>query len=236
MKTILKKLYNKDKKSYYKLIANDLANKNRRFIITVNPETLMLSEKDCELEKMLNYEESSLTPDGIAVVKAAKKIGYNIKERITGIEISEFLLKEANNNCYSLYLFGAKENVINDLKRKVELEYPNIKLLGVTNGYVDNKDKIMNNIIKLEPDIVLLAMGIPLQEKLIYKHYKKAKKGIFIGVGGSFDVLSGSKKRAPKLFIKLNLEWLYRIIREPKRLKRFYQNNIKFLFKIKREK
>lgn len=79
-----------------------------------------------------------------------------------------------------------------------------------------------------------MALGVPLQEKIIYENISKFEKGIFIGVGGTFDVLSGTKKRAPKIFIKLNLEWLYRIIKEPKRLKRFYENNIKFYLKVKR--
>ena len=89
-------------------------------------------------------------------------------------------------------------------------------------------------IIKCKPDIVLVALGMPQQEELIYKYLDKFKKGIFVGVGGSFDVLSGTIKRAPKIFIKLNLEWLYRILKEPKRLKRFYNNNIKFILKIKK--
>ena len=79
----------------------------------------------------------------------------------------------------------------------------------------------MKKIVKLNPDICLVALGIPYQEKLINKYIDIAKKGIYVGVGGSFDVLSGTKKRAPKIFIKLNLEWLYRLICEPKRLKRF---------------
>ena len=79
----------------------------------------------------------------------------------------------------------------------------------------------------------MVALGVPSQEKLIYKHLDEFKKGIFIGVGGSFDVLSGTKKRAPKLFIKTNTEWLYRIICEPKRLKRFWNNNVKFIIKVK---
>ena len=87
-------------------------------------------------------------------------------------------------------------------------------------------------IIKLEPDIVLVALGMGNQEKLIYKHIDKFKKGIFVGVGGTFDVLSGTKKRAPKVFQKLGLEWLYRIVKEPKRIKRFYDNNVKFMFKL----
>ena len=75
-----------------------------------------------------------------------------------------------------------------------------------------------------------------MQEELIYKHLNKFNKGIFVGVGGSFDVISGCKKRAPKIFIKMNLEWLYRIIKEPSRFKRFYNNNIKFIFNIKKYK
>ena len=107
-------------------------------------------------------------------------------------------------------------------------------IVGTSNGYVADKDKVFDEIVKLEPDIVLVALGIPLQEMLIYKHLNRFKKGIFVGVGGSFDVMSGMKKRAPKIFIKLNLEWLYRIMKEPKRLKRFYDSNVKFLFRIKK--
>ena len=77
-----------------------------------------------------------------------------------------------------------------------------------------------------------MALGIPKQETLIYKHLDEFEKGIFVGVGGSFDVICGLKKRAPKIFIKLKLEWLYRILKEPKRLKRFYQSHVKYLFKI----
>ena len=233
MQEYLKKLYKDSKNSYYNELDRDLKNKNKRFIITVNPETLMMSEKDEELKNILdgNY---SFVPDGIAVVKAARKINISIPERITGIDIAEHLLNVANTNKYSMYLFGAKEEVIQALVEKIKKEYKNIKLLGFSNGYVDDKDKIMEEIIKLNPDICMVALGIPYQEKLIYKYFDKVKKGIYIGVGGSFDVLSGSKKRAPKIFIKLNLEWLYRIITEPKRLKRFWNSNVKFMFKIKK--
>lgn len=234
MQEYLKKLYKDSKDSYYKELDNDLNSKKKRFIITVNPETLMMSEKDEKLKSILdgNY---SFVPDGIAVVKAARKLGINVNERITGIDIAEYLLNVANENSYSIYLFGAKEDVIGLLVDKIKNEYQNIKILGYKNGYVEDKDKAMNEIINLKPDICMVALGIPLQEKLIYKYFDKVKKGIYIGVGGSFDVLSGSKKRAPKIFIKLNLEWFYRIITEPKRLKRFWNNNIKFMFKIKKK-
>lgn len=233
MKEYLKKLYNKEKNKYFKLLENDLKHKHKRFIITVNPETLMLSEKDNELKEILDSKEFSFVPDGIAVIKAARKVGISISERITGIDIAEYLLKLANKNKYSIYLYGAKEEVIESLISKIKKEYNNISIVGYSNGYVKNKDKVMEEILKLKPDICMVALGIPHQEKIIYKYINKFKKGIFIGVGGSFDVLSGYKKRAPKIFIKLNIEWLYRIIKEPKRLKRFWNNNIKFLFKIK---
>ena len=234
MKEFLKNLYTKDKNTYFKLLANDLKNKHKRFIITVNPETLMLSENDAELKNILDNKTNSFVPDGIAVVKAARKIGVNVTERITGIDIAEYLLKLANENKYSIYLFGAKEEVINTLIAKIKKEYPNINILGYSNGYVKDRDLVMQDVLKKKPDICMVALGIPYQEKIIAKYFSKVKKGIFIGVGGSFDVLSGTKKRAPKIFIKLNLEWLYRIVTEPSRLKRFWNSNVKFMFKIKK--
>ena len=234
MNNYLKQIYQKPKNEFYEQINNSLKKEKKEFIVTANPETFMISTQDKELEKIILDKNNLIVPDGIAVVKACKKIGIDIKERITGIETCEYLLKLANEQELSLYLFGAKEEVLEKLTEKIKKDYPKIKLLGATSGYVDDKDKIMNEIIKESPDICLVALGIPLQEKLIAKNINKAKKGIFIGVGGSFDVLSGTKKRAPKLFIKLNLEWLYRIITEPKRLKRFWNNNVKFLFKISR--
>ena len=233
MKEYLKKLYTNDKNKYFKLLSSDLKHNHKRFIITVNPETLMMSESDNELKNILdsNY---SFVPDGIAVVKAARKIGIKVTERISGIDISEYLLKLANENKYSIYLFGAKEEVIDALVNKINKEYPNINILGYSNGYVKDRDKVMKDIVKKKPDICMVALGIPYQEKLISKYFDKVNKGIYIGVGGSFDVMSGTKKRAPKIFIKLNLEWLYRIMTEPKRLKRFWNSNVKFMFKIKK--
>lgn len=131
---------------------------------------------------------------------------------------------------------GAKQEVLQKLVERIKAEYSNIELLGYQDGYIQNKDEAFEQIAELKPDVVLVALGIPAQEQLIYKHYDKFDKGIFVGVGGSFDVLSGTKKRAPKIFIKLNLEWLYRITKEPKRIKRFYVSNVKFISKIQKMK
>lgn len=234
MRKLFDKLYKKGAQSFYEILSDNLKNNMKTFVVTANPETFMISEKNEDVRKMLLDKETVMVPDGIGVLKAGKKIGYNIEERITGIDIANELLKFGNEQKKSIYLFGSKQEVIDSMKIVIKEQYPNLKLVGTSNGYVTDKDKVFDEIVKLEPDIVLVALGIPLQEMLIYKHLNRFKKGIFVGVGGSFDVMSGMKKRAPKIFIKLNLEWLYRIMKEPKRLKRFYDSNVKFLFRIKK--
>jgi N-acetylglucosaminyldiphosphoundecaprenol N-acetyl-beta-D-mannosaminyltransferase len=228
-------LYKKDSNTFYNELKKYLKKEERKFIITANSETFIYGTKDEEMNKMLLDKNSILVPDGIGIVKAARKLDYNVEERIAGVDIAAKLLEYANELKLGIYLFGAKKEVLDLLVKRLNNEYPNIKILGYKDGYVKDKDKVFKEITSLKPDIVLVAMGIPAQEKLIYKHLSKFKKGIFVGVGGSFDVLSGSKKRAPKIFIKLNLEWLYRISKEPKRIKRFYDSNIKFMFKVKKK-
>ena len=236
MKELFDKLYNKEESSFYNILSKNLKNNKKMFIVTANPETFMISEKDEEMKKLLLDKDTILVPDGIGIVKAARMINYDVKERITGIDIANKLLELGDKQKKTIYLFGSKQEVIDSMKNVIKEKCPNLVLVGATNGYEKDKDKVFEKIAKQKPDIVLVALGIPAQEKLIYKHLDKFDKGIFVGVGGSFDVISGHKKRAPKIFIKLNLEWLYRILKEPKRLKRFYDSNIKFLFKVKKYK
>ena len=233
MKTLFDKLYNKSEESFYKILEKNLKNDKKTFIVTANPETFMMSENDEEMKKLLLDKETILVPDGIGIVKAARMINYDVKERIAGIDIANKLLELGDKQKKAIYLFGSKQEVIDSMKEVLKKDYPNLELAGASNGYEKDKDKVFEKIANAKPDIVLVALGIPLQEKLIYKHLDKFDKGIFVGVGGSFDVISGHKKRAPKIFIKLNLEWLYRILKEPKRIKRFYDSNVKFLFRVK---
>lgn len=236
MKKYFEQLYNKSSNDFCKEIEKKLKKNEKTFIVTANPETFMKAKNDDELHNMLTDKDVVKVPDGIAIVKVANWLGYKIKERITGVDIAVKLLEFGNEQKKSIYLFGAKEEVIVALKEKLSIDYPNLEIIGSQNGYVKDKDKAFKEIIKKKPDIVLVALGIPAQEKLIYKYLDKFDKGIFVGVGGSFDVISGSKKRAPKLFIKLNLEWLYRIACEPNRIKRFFDSNVKFIFKaLKKE-
>ena len=231
MKDILEKIYNEEENIFYSILEDLLTTNKKKFIITVNPEIIMKSYKNIEIKEMLLNDNNILVPDGISIIKKAKQYNINIKERITGVDISSKALEICNKNKKSIYLFGSKKEVLDKLIININQKYPNINIVGFSNGYVEDKDKIMQEIISLSPDLILIALGVPNQELLINKYIEKARKGVFIGVGGTFDVLSGCKKRAPKLFIKLNLEWMYRIICEPTRLKRFIQNNIVFMFK-----
>jgi len=233
MKKLFEKLYNNSVDEFNRLLKNKLEKNKKTFVVTANPETFMMCENDDELRGLLEDKNTILVPDGIGIVKAAKMIGCPVKERITGIDLAVKLLEYGNDLKKNIYLFGSKQEVIDLMKQVLERDYPNLKIVGTSNGYEKDKDKVFEKISKVNPDIVLVALGIPLQEKLIYKHLDKFEKGIFVGVGGSFDVISGYKKRAPKIFIKLNLEWLYRIITEPKRIKRFWNSNVKFMFRIK---
>ncbi len=233
---ILSKIYNKNFEKFKQHISKSIRENKKEFIITVNPETIMISQTNKVMKEILQNENFILVPDGISIVKSCQMCNIKIKERITGIDITKYLLSEINKQNKSLYLFGAKKEVIDNFANLIKNKYKNIKLLGFTDGYVNDKDKVFEKIIKLKPDICLVALGIPMQEEIIYKYIDRFEKGIFIGVGGTFDVLSGYKKRAPKFFIKNNLEWLYRIAKEPKRIKRFVKYNVKFYIQILKEK
>jgi N-acetylglucosaminyldiphosphoundecaprenol N-acetyl-beta-D-mannosaminyltransferase len=185
--------------------------------------------------KALNSSDYNV-PDGNGIILASRLLKTPIPKRICGIELAEELMAASEAMGLRLFLYGGEEGVAVNAALKLCEKYPNLKIVGSQNGYAKDKSKVFEEIIKKKPDIVLVALGIPMQEKLIYQHLDKFNKGIFVGVGGSFDTISGSKKRAPKIFIKLNLEWFYRIACEPKRIKRFYDSNIKFIFRaLKKE-
>ena len=206
------------------------------FVVTANPEIFMQAEQRPEIRSLLSDEDTTLVADGISIVKGAHMLGVPVTERIPGVELAEFLLAQGSLHGKKVFLFGAQRHVLDTLCKVITEKYSGLELVGACDGYVADKDAVFSRIHQAQPDIVLVALGVPLQEELIYRHLRDFHKGIFVGVGGSFDVLSNTKARAPKLFIRLNLEWLYRITREPSRLKRFYQNNIKFIFRVRKLK
>jgi len=233
MRKFFEKLYKGSRENFLSLIFDNLKNEKRMFIVTANPEAFMFGAENEEIAELLLNEKTTVVADGIGIVKGGKKIGVEIEERIPGVDIAEKLFEFGNELEKTIFLLGAKLEVIEALKNVLAEKYPNLKVVGAVDGYVEDKDSVFEEIKALSPDICLVALGIPAQELLIYKHLDAFSKGIFVGVGGSFDVLSGSKQRAPQFFINHNIEWLYRILKEPSRIKRFYDGNIKFLFKLK---
>ena len=217
-------------------IMKSLTHKKKTFIVTMNSEICMHAMKDVKYQNIVMDDNILLVPDSISISYAIKKVfGVRIK-RYPGIELLSNILVELNNIGGSIYLFGATEKVNNDMQNVIKKKYPNISIIGACNGYVDDYSKVEKEILKLKPDLTVVALGVPAQELFISKVYDKAVKGMFIGVGGSLDVLSGNKKRAPLFMRKINLEWLYRITTDPKRIKRFYTNNIKFISDVRKDK
>lgn len=236
MKELFDKLYTGSEKDFFLYAENALKQEEKLFIVTANPETMMIAEQNQEFGDALRDNDTVIIPDGIGVIKAAGMLGKKTNGRITGCDLAAHLIEEAERQKKSLYLYGAKEEVVSALAEKIKIEYPGARIAGFCNGYNQEDDEVFEEIARLKPDIVFVALGIPRQELVIYRHLDCFVKGIFVGVGGSFDVLSGKKKRAPRLFQKLNLEWFYRIVTEPKRIGRFYRSNVKFLGRVRKVK
>ena len=230
----LKKVYKGSRSGLYDEIAAEVDEEKKRFIVTANPETLMTGLETDELDTILLDDDTMIVPDGIGLVKALQIAGYGSYNRIPGVEFASMLLKMAEVKTLGVFLYGSSQEVIEKMQQLMKREYPHARLLGAVNGYDYDQDEVMREAAAKKPDIILVALGVPAQEHLIARHYGEFEKGIFVGVGGSFDVLSGCKKRAPEIFLKLNLEWLYRITKEPKRLGRFFRHNVRFLWEVMR--
>jgi len=192
----------------------------KKFIVTANPEIVMKTRRDKTYKKIIQSADY-VVPDGIGIILAAKRNNTPIKERIPGVELMEQMLEYANKYEKICYFLGAEKKVNQALINKVRNKYPGITIGGAHHGYFKLDDlTILKDVKQSQADFIFVALGYPRQEKWINKHIKKFDKGVFMGVGGSFDVLSESVNRAPEIWIKLNVEWLYRIIKQPSRIGR----------------
>ena len=190
-------------------------------IVTPNPEIVMKAKEDEEYKNILN-NASLVIPDGIGIVKAAQILGTPLQERVAGYDLICNLLDIYKSGKKTFYFWGGKPGVAELAKQKLEEKYPTIKIVGTDDGYFDDakKEQIIEKITNLHPDILLVGIGFPKQEKLINELLPKNIFKIAIGCGGTLDVLSGTVKRAPKLFIKLHIEWSWRLIKEPTRIRK----------------
>ncbi|PHK50457.1 N-acetylglucosaminyldiphosphoundecaprenol N-acetyl-beta-D-mannosaminyltransferase TarA [Staphylococcus edaphicus] len=208
-----------------------LADKTKNlFIVTANPEIVDYATENETYRKLINSADYVI-PDGTGIVKAARILKTPLKTRVPGIELMEECLKIAHANKQKVFLLGAKNDVVQKAEQELSKKYPNINF-DVHHGFFDLADEmVLKQVTSFDPDYVFVGMGYPRQEQWIERHAHRFNKTLFMGVGGSIEVLSGTKKRAPVLFRKLNLEWVYRLFIDWKRIGRI-KAIPKFLYKV----
>ncbi len=236
-------IFNIDNKECEKILRDFLKTEGLKKIYTPNTEIVMAAKRDEKLRHLINSGDLILA-DGIGLIHASKMRKKPLKERVTGFDTSIKLLELADEMGLNLYFLGGKEGVAEDAARSVNDKYKNLHVAAYHNGYFNSKidgeaspeeKKIIEEINANDIDIIFVGFGFPRQEKWIDEFKDDLKAKVIIGNGGVLDILSGRANRAPEIFIKLGLEWLYRLIKNPSRLKR--QIDLpKFLLAVMRDK
>lgn len=191
-----------------------------RFVATANAEMVMGAQQDKELLSILNSADLVLA-DGAGVVWASKRLGPGVPERVAGFDLTQELLRRAAFARFRVYWLGAAPGIAETAAQKAAILYPGLVTVGIQDGFFSSDDAaIITAIRETRPDILLCALGIPKQEKWLSRNLSQLQVPVSIGVGGTFDVMAGTVKRAPLWMQKSGLEWSYRLIRQPSRLLR----------------
>jgi N-acetylglucosaminyldiphosphoundecaprenol N-acetyl-beta-D-mannosaminyltransferase len=162
-----------------------------------------------------------VVPDGYGIILASKILSTPIIERVAGYDLMIRLLEHGNEKKLKIYLLGGREETNQKAVTNISKQFPDIQIVGSHHGFFDwDKNTITDEIKAASPDLIFVALGFPRQEKWIANNLSKFSKGLFMGVGGSIDVLAGEVQRAPEFWQKLNLEWFYRLISQPSRWRR----------------
>lgn len=204
--------------------------------VVINALKVNLMEEDPKLREIVNACPL-INADGSSILWAAKKLGVPIKERVTGIDLFQRLVKEAAENGYKIYLFGAKEEVVTKVQDIFQKEYPTLEIAGYRNGYFtpEEEPQIVADMAASGADMMFVAFSSPKKEYWVNKYLNQLNVPFVMGVGGSFDVVAGVTKRAPEFWQKIGMEWFYRFIQEPRRLwKRYVVGNAVFIRHVQR--
>jgi N-acetylglucosaminyldiphosphoundecaprenol N-acetyl-beta-D-mannosaminyltransferase len=191
------------------------------YILAVNPEKVFALEQNPFLRQM--FEKASLSiPDGIGIVLAVRLLYGKKITRVPGSEFMPNLCKMASDKGYTVFIYGAKEEVNKAAVDKLRLQYPSLQIVGRCNGYIgeDKMSELVDQISQSAADILFVALGSPKQEEWIQKYLPKVNVGICQGIGGTLDTIAGTVKRAPVAFRKMGLEWFYRLVKDPSRIRR----------------
>ncbi|MEG0895882.1 MAG: WecB/TagA/CpsF family glycosyltransferase, partial [Oscillospiraceae bacterium] len=199
--------------------------------VVINASKINLMEKDKRLQEIVN-QCPLINADGASIVWAAKVLGIPLKERVTGCDLFQNLVKVSAEKGYKIYLFGAKEEVVKKVKNIFKKQYPTLQIAGYRNGYFKESDEpiIVKDMAESGADMMFVAFSSPKKEYWVKKYLKELNIPFVMGVGGSFDIVAGVTERAPIWWQKYGLEWLYRFLQEPRRMwKRYIIGNAKFV-------
>ena len=219
--------------------ATDALIKDGRFahLIGVNADKLLQMRDDAEMDACVRRCEV-VNADGASMVMAANKLGVSLPGRVAGIDLMWELCALAEREGHRVYLLGAKAEVVEKTAAVLAGKYPGMTICGYRDGYFGNDefDAVIAQVEETKPDIVFVGITSPKKERLIERFRELGAKGAFVGVGGSFDVVSGNILRAPMWMQRANLEWLFRMVQEPKRLvKRYVVGNTRFYLLLRKE-
>ncbi|MBE6054530.1 MAG: WecB/TagA/CpsF family glycosyltransferase [Clostridium sartagoforme] len=213
----------------YKIFKNSIMDaidyidkKNKIHIVSGNPEVLYTGLNNKMLFENFTSSNSLIIPDGVGIQIAARILKTPVQEKIAGIDLMKKIIYKLSLENKSIYLLGTTDENLKACVTNIVGEFPKIKIAGYRNGYFDinNPVDILDEIKEKKPYAIFVAMGCPRQEEFIVRYMDELPSKIFMGVGGSFDVVAEKVNRAPKWMIKLGLEWLYRVLKEPWRIKR----------------
>jgi len=198
------------------------------YVVTPNPEIVMTCREDDEAKKAV-LEADLVIADGIGVIYGAKILGTPVKEKIPGIDFTSALFEKMAAEGRSVYLFGSRPSVAEKAGENLRVKYPGLVVCGTHDGFFTDDANIVKSINEAAPDLLLVCLGAPKQEKWMMSRRNSLNVGLMIGAGGSLDVFAGVAQRAPEKWQKMGLEWLYRLKKEPKRIGRMMKLP-KFLF------
>ncbi|MFR1672031.1 MAG: WecB/TagA/CpsF family glycosyltransferase [Candidatus Gastranaerophilaceae bacterium] len=203
-------------------------------VVTINPEMIDNAVKNKQFAQIIQ-EAQLVIPDGVGVEIGLKILGHKVR-RIAGIEFSRNMINIFAKEGKSIGFLGAKPEIIEKAVVNIKSETPEADIVYVQDGYFKDEQKVLKDLQEKQPKLLLVALGSPKQEEFIYKAKNILPDSLMIGVGGSFDVWSGVVQRAPEIYQKLGLEWLYRTIKEPARFKRIFPTLPLFALKVLNEK
>ncbi|MBL4753657.1 MAG: WecB/TagA/CpsF family glycosyltransferase [Flavobacteriales bacterium] len=219
------------------LIAERVENKQFIQHVVVNVAKVVNMRKDSALDESVRACEI-INIDGMGVVLGARMLGHDVPERVAGVDLFHHLLQMSAERGFPVFLLGAKDEVVAEAHRRVKTLYPKLIVAGHHHGYFwDDEEAVVNQIRESGARLLFVAITSPKKENFINKWQDQLGVDFVMGVGGTFDVVAGKVKRAPLWMQKYGLEWLYRVLQEPRRMwKRYLVTNSQFAWLLVKEK